>query len=108
MKRAVYFLLWTLLFWAFALMCGSQFSVSYRSFQAQRSIQAQPGDFREVLRVGLRSRQTRGQVSLEFMMRYWHVTLACATVMAGIGSLTGGLPGTGKPKTAEPPPLPPQ
>lgn len=107
MKRIGFFLLWALMFWAFALMAGSQISIGYQSVQAQRNIQARPDDFRKILQVSLHSRQTRGQVSLEFIRRYWRVTLACATLLAGIGSVAGGLPGTGKPKTTEPPPLPP-
>jgi hypothetical protein len=105
MKRLRYFLLWTLMFWAFALMVGSQIAVAYGSFQAQGILHPQQ-DFREALKIGNRTRETRGQVSLEFVMHYWHITLGCAILFAGVGSVSGGLPGTEKRKNTAPPPLP--
>jgi hypothetical protein len=94
-KRTRNFLLWALMFWAFALMVGSRIAIAYRVMQD--------------VRLGLHPQMIQAQVSLEFFSHYWHVTLACATLFAGVGSVTGVLPGTGKIKPAEPPPpLPPQ
>ena len=104
MKRVGFFALWTLVFWAFALMASRQAVI----FQKSMDLSSQPTDFREGVRRGVELRTEQFSGGFQALSRYWHVTLICAIIASGLGSLTGILPGTRKARSLEPPPLPPQ
>ena len=104
MKRVGFFALWTLVFWAFALMASRQAVI----FQKSMDLSSQPTDFREGVRRGVELRTEQFTGGFQALRRYWHVTLLCAIVGSGLGTLTGILPGTKKARSLAPPPLPPQ
>ena len=80
-------------------VAGMSYSISHVDPLSRRGI-------REEFEVGLRHGLASRSASFAFMLRYWHVTLAGAALIAGAGSFPGVLPGTGKPRITEPPPLP--
>jgi hypothetical protein len=104
-RRFAFFLLWTLVLWTFAMAIGIR--VAGMSYSMSHIDPVSDGGLKEGFQVGLRHGLASRSASFAFMLRYWHVTLAGALLLAAAGSLPGVLPGTGKPRVTEPPPLPP-
>jgi hypothetical protein len=104
MKRVGFFALWTLVFWLCALFVGGQIA------QVKNAAVFPPPDepvgIRDSFEVGLKAgAHGQGEI-LGFVKNYWHVTLAGALLVAGVGTAAGVLPGTRAPLPKEPPPLP--
>jgi hypothetical protein len=77
-------------------------------FQKNMELSRQPANFREDLRRGVRLRMELITDSFQFLRSYWQITLLCASLTSGVGTMTGILPGTKKTRSLAPPPLPEQ